>query len=127
MADVIISRKDIQSIIDGVQLSHHYVNYIDVAFMPIPLAIDAIEKGKKGTMMPLNLKKLINCLPVYVNVIPLSTRGLSDALCDSEFSEKYINRAGNPFEFVTEACLYEYEGWWEMTEMMESFMELSWK
>lgn len=31
-----------------------------------------------------------------------------------------------PFEFATEACIYENDGWWDFDELLESFMELLW-
>lgn len=65
-------------------------------------------------------------MPECVNAMPLSRFGLYEAMNDPDFSNKYINRTGNPFEFATEACIYENDGWWDFDELLESFMELLW-
>lgn len=127
MADVVLSRKEILSILGAGQIDTKYSNFEDSAFLPVPLSIDILEKEKKGVnKTPSNLKRMFHCLPECVNVIPLSPRGLYNAMNDQDFSEKYKNRTGNPIEFATEACAYEIEGWWDRNELLESIQELSW-
>lgn len=127
MADVIVNRKELQTIMRGGTINARYAEYKDLAFMPVPLVIDVIEKEKKdGTMMPSELKKRIDEFPGCVYAIPLSSLGLIEAMNDDDFAAKYVNRVGNPIEFATEACVYESECWWDKTEMLESFKELSW-
>lgn len=127
MADVIVNRKELQTIMRSGIINSMYAEYKDFAFMPIPLVIDAIEKEKKaGTMMYSELKNRIGDFPECVNAIPLSSHGLIQAMNDDDFAAKYVNRVGNPIEFATEACVYECEGWWDKTEMLESFREISW-
>lgn len=127
MADTILSKKEILSILDNGQINDKFSNYIDAAFLPIPLAIDVIEREKKrGAKTPTDLKNYINNIPECVNVMPLSQNILYEAMNELNFSEKYINKSGNPFEFATEACIYEKDSWWDCGELLESFMELSW-
>lgn len=127
MADVVLSRKEILSILKAGQIDARYSNLEDSAFLPVPLSIDIIEKEKKGgNKTPLGLKRMFHCLPECVNVIPLSSRGLYNAMNDQNFSEKYKNRTGNPIEFATEASAYEIEGWWDRNELLESIQGLSW-
>ena len=127
MADVIVNRKELQTIMRGGAINARYTEYKDLAFMPIPLFIDVIEKEKKGrSLMPSELKKQIDDLPECLNAIPLSCHGLLEAMNDDDFAAKYVNRVGNPIEFAAEACVYEYEGWWEKVDLLESFKELSW-
>ena len=127
MSDVVLNKKEILSIMEGGQVDAKYSNYVEIPFMPIPLAMDVIEKEKKrGAKTPVDLRKLFDLLPECVNVIPLSQHGLYEAMNDPNFSEKYINRTGNPFEFATEASTYEYEGWWDCVALLTSLSELSW-
>lgn len=127
MADVIVNRKELQTLIRGGVINARYTEYKDLAFMPVPLVIDVIEKEKKGgIMMPSELKNRIGDLPECLNAIALSSHGLIEAMNDDDFAAKYVNRVGNPIEFATEACVYECEDWWDRTEMLESFRELSW-
>lgn len=127
MAYVILNRKELQVLLrDGI-INARYTNYLDSAFMPVPLAIDVIEKEKKGgTLMPSELKKRLDGLPECLNTIPLSSHGLIKAMNDEDFAAKYVNRIGNPIEFATEASVYEYEECWDKAELLESFKELSW-
>jgi len=127
MADTILSKKDILAILENGQINARYSNYVDTAFLPIPLAVDVIEREKKrGTKTPVDLKNLFVSMPECVGVMPLSRFGLYEAMNDPDFSNKYIGRTGNPFEFATEACIYENDSWWDCGELLESFMELSW-
>lgn len=127
MADIILNRKVIQSIMESEQIDVRYANFVDNAFLPVPLAIDVIEKEKKiGTKLPSEINNLIIHLPDCVNAIPLSQIGLYEALNDDDFSSKYLNRNGNPIEFATEACAYEYDGWWDRDDLLNSFQDLSW-
>lgn len=127
MADAILSKKEILSIMENGQINNRFSNYLDMAFLPTPLAIDVIEREKKnGTKTPSDLKKLFDYMPACVNVMSLSQFCLYDAMNDSDFSNKYINRTGHPFEFATEACIYDKDGWWDCDELIESIMELSW-
>ncbi len=127
MAYVIVNRKELQALMrDGI-VNERYANYQDSAFLPVSLAIDVIEKEKKGgTLMPSEFKKRLEGLPECVNTIPLSSHGLIKAMNDEDFVAKYVNRIGNPIEFATEASVYEYEEWWDKAELLESFKELSW-
>ena len=126
MADIILNRRQILSIIDNGQIDARYSSYEDYAYLPIPLAIYTIEREKKnGTRIPSVLKNVINNLPDCVVEISLSPHGLYEALTNPEFSEKYANRVGNPIEMATEACVYEY-GCWDVSELLDSFLELSW-
>lgn len=127
MADVVLSRKEMLSIMEFGQIDAKYSSFEDSVFLPVPLSIDMIEKAKKGgKKIPSDLKRSFHRLPECVNVIPLSPRGLYNAMNDQEFSEKYKNRTGNPVEFATEACAYEIEGWWDQNELLESIRGLSW-
>ena len=127
MADVVLSRREIQLIMENGQIDAKYSNYTNAAFIPVPLSIDVIEKGKKTeTKIPSTLKQLIYNKPDSVNMIPLSPIGLYKAMNDDSFSRKYINRCGNPFELATEACVYEYEEWWDQAELKDSISELPW-
>ena len=97
MADVIVNRKEIQTIMRGGVINSRYTEYKDFAFMPVPLVIDVIEKEKKaGTMMYSELKNRIGDFPECVNAIPLSSHGLIQAMNDDDFAAKYVNRVGNP-------------------------------
>ena len=124
MADVIVNRKELQTIMRGGSINSRYAEYKDFAFLPVPLIIEKEKKG--GTMMPSELKNWIDVFPECVNAIPLSSHGLIEAMNDDDFAAKYVNRVGNPIELSTEACVYECEGWWDKTEMLESFREISW-
>lgn len=127
MADTILSKKEILSIMDNGQINPRFSKYVDAAFLPTPLAIDVIEREKKrGAKTPVDLKKLFDIIPECVSVMPLSQYGLYKAMNDPDFLNKYVDRAGNPFEFATEACIYENDSWWDCNELLESFMELSW-
>lgn len=127
MADVILNRKQIQLIMKNGQVDSRYSCYEDRAFLPVSLAIDVIEKEKKGSnKMPSELKRVIEHIPECVSIIPLSQRGLYEAMNNPEFSDKYTNRLGNPIEMATEACAYEYDDWWDKAELLNSFMELTW-
>lgn len=127
MADTILSKKEILSIMDNGQINAKFSNYVDAAFLPIPLAIDVIEREKKrGVKTPVDLKKIFGSMPEHVSAIPLSRYGLYKAMNDPDFSNKYVDRTGNPFEFATEACIYENDSWWDCGELLDSFMELSW-
>lgn len=127
MADTMLSKKEILSILDNGQINPRFSNYVDAAFLPTPLAIDVIEREKKrGTKTPVGLKKLFDFMPECVGVILLSRYGLYNAMNDPDFSNKYIDRTGNPFEFATEACIYENDSWWDCGELLDSFKELSW-
>lgn len=127
MADVILNRRELKSIMQGGALSQRYSEYIDFAYLPASLAIDVIEKEKKeSNTMPSILQQHLSNLKEGVFIIPLSSQGLLGAMKDPEFSEKYINREGNPIEFATEASIYEFDGWWDKVELMESYNELSW-
>ena len=127
MSDVVLSRKETLSILEAGQIDARYSNFEDSAFLPVSLSIDIIEKEKKGgDKTPSSLKRMFQCLPECVNVIPLSPRGLYNAMNDQDFLEKYKNRTGNPIEFATEASAYEIEGWWDRNELLESIRGLSW-
>lgn len=127
MADTILSKKQILAILENGQINARFSNYVDMAFLPIPLAIDVIEREKKrGAKTPADLKKLFGSMPECVNAMPLSRYGLYEAMNDSDFSNKYLNRTGNPFEFATEACIYENDSWWDCGELFESIKVLSW-
>lgn len=127
MAHVIVKRKELQSILQGGTINTRYVEYKDIAFLPVPLAIDVIEKEKKGgALLPSNLKKLTDQLPECISTIPLNSQGLIYAINDEDFAAKYVNRTGNPIEFAAEACIYAGDGWWEKDELLESFRELLW-
>jgi len=128
MADVVLNRKEILTIMEKGQVDARYSNYVDFAFLPVILAIDLIEREKKrGGKTPADLKKLFELVPECVNVISLSISGLYDAMSDQDFADKYINRTGNPFEFATEATAYENEGWWDRVEFLDSLKELPWE
>lgn len=127
MADTILTKKEILSILDNGQINAKFSNYDDSAFLPIPLAIDVIERAKKrGTKTPTDLKKFLNNIPECVSILPLSQSILYEAMNEPDFSKKHINNACNPFEFATEACIYEKDSWWDRGELLESIMELSW-
>ena len=127
MADVILNRKEIQAILDDGSIGVQYTNCADTAYLPVSLAVDVIEKNKKnGSKYPSELKHLIDGIPSVVTLIPLSPKGLSEAINDQDFCNKYVNSLGNPIAFATEASIYEYEGCWDRNEMIQSFQELSW-
>ena len=127
MADTILSKKEILSILDNGQINDRFSNCVDMAFLPIPLTIDVIEREKKrGAKTPIDLKNIFNNLPGYINIMPLSQSILYEAMNETDFSQKYINKTGNPLEFATEACIYDKNSWWDCGELLESFMELSW-
>lgn len=128
MADVIFNRKDLQLLQEGKALTIRFQKYEDYGYLPIPLILDYFEKSKKGSgIIPSELKKLLLRLQdVNIILIELSKSGLLSALTDNEFEGKYVNRVGNPFEFASEACLYEYEGWWDRCELLDSLQEITW-
>lgn len=127
MADVILNRKEIQTILDGGTIGEQYANCVDSAYLPVALAIDMVEKNKKGGVKtPSEMKKLIQDVPDSVTLIPLSTSGLVKAINDQDFFSKHVNKLGNPLAFATEASLFEYEGCWDRNELLESFQNLSW-
>ena len=127
MADIILSRRQIKLIINNEQIAPPYSTLEDRAYLPVALAIDAIEKEKKSSeKMPSELKRVIERVSEYASLIPLSSRGLYEAMSNPDFSAKYTNRSGNPIEMATEASAYEYDGWWERAEILDSFIELSW-
>lgn len=127
MADVILDRKEIKSVFTKGKISSRYLDCTDVAYLPVTLLIDVIEKRKKnGPQYPAKLKSFINHIPESVTLIPLSSHGLSEALRDPDFCQKYENNEGNPFEFATEASIYEEEYCWDRNELFESFQELTW-
>ena len=127
MADVLLNRKELSAIMEDGRIDTRYLDCVDIGFVPIPFAIDVMEKEKKGkSRVPSDIKRLINLMPKCVNTIPLSQKGLYEAMSNQDFLNKYTNRVGNPAEFATEASLYEYEGWWDRTELLDSFHELSW-
>jgi len=128
MADVILNRTEILSIMEGEDVDERFSKYIDIGFLPVSLAIDVIEKEKKrGIKTPLGMKKIVDRLPDCINMIPLSIHGLNKALTDDDFADKYIDRTGNPIEFATEASVYEIDGWWNRVELLESLADLSWE
>lgn len=47
MADTILSKKEILTILENGQINVRFSNYEEVAFLPIPLAMDVIEREKK--------------------------------------------------------------------------------
>lgn len=128
MADVIFNRKDLQSFCDGKELSDRFQNYEDCGYLPIPLLLDFLEKRKKEcSIIPSDLKKLLPKLKESdICMIEFSKGGLLSALADSDFGEKFVNRVGNPFEFASEASLYEYEDWWDRSELIDSLREITW-
>lgn len=126
MSDYVIGRAQIKSLCDETP-EEVLLDSASQPFLPIPLAIDVIEKEKKGgTRLPAVLKKIINEGFDNVVVIPLSPQGLFNAMSCQDFEGKYSNREGNPFEFATEASAYEYEGVWERSELLESLNNISW-
>lgn len=129
MADVIFSRKDIQVLQEGKDVASRYKEYLDIGFLPIPLLLDYMEKQKKnGGTLPAKLKQLMPRFDEYgITLISLTTAGLCSAFSDPDFSDKYLNREGNPFEFATEACVYEFDKWWDRNELLVSLQELSWE
>ena len=129
MADVIFSRKEIQSLQEGKDVSSLYRDCIDIGYLPIPLLLDCLEKEKKsGGMLPAQLKQV---MPRFdknaITLIALTAAGLCSAFEDPDFSDKYLNREGNPFEFATEACVYEYDLWWDRKELLLSIQDVSWE
>lgn len=129
MADVIFGRKDLQALQEGKHVAPRYQECLDLGYLPIPLLLDYLEKNKKsrGTL-PADLKQVLpRCEENGINLIPLSTNGLCAALSDPDFSERYVNREGNPFEFATEGCIYEYDSWWDRKELLSSLQEISWE
>lgn len=127
MADTILSKKDILAILENGQINARFSNYVDTAFLPIPLAVDVIEREKKrGKKTPAGLKKFFENIPECVCLMSLSQSILYEAMNEPDFSKKYINKKGNPFEFATEACIYEKDSWWDCGELLESFKDLSW-
>ena len=129
MADVIINRKELQSLYAGKELASRFLEYRDCGYLPIPLLLDFVEKRKKGSgIIPSELKKLLPKLKeCNICLIEFSKNGLLSALADSDFERKYINRMGNPFEFASEASLYEYDEWWDKNELIDSLQEISWE
>ena len=113
MADVIINKKELQSLYAGKELPSRFLEYRDCGYLPIPLLLDFIEKRKKGSgIIPSELKNILPKLKeCNICLIEFSKNGLISALADSDFGKKYINRVGNPFEFASEASLYEYDEW----------------
>lgn len=127
MSDVVLHRRQILAIMEGNGIESRFSNYEDRAFMPATLMIDVIEKEKKGgSKIPSQLRFLIDNIPECVSLIPLSSQGLYSAMDDPDFSGKFSNREGNPIEFATEASAYEYDGWWDKAELLNSIHELSW-
>jgi hypothetical protein len=129
MADVIFSRKDLQALQDGKGVATRYQEYLDMGYLPIPLLLDYLEKNKKSHgSLHTELKQVLpRCEENGISLIPLSANGLCTALSDPDFSEKYVNREGNPFELSTEACVYEYDMWWDRKELLSSLQEISWE
>jgi len=127
MADVILNRKEIKTLFAGGTIGTQYLDCTDVAYLPFVLVIDVIEKNKKnGTQCPGELKSLINRIPEFVTLIPLSSHGLSEALKDSSFCSECISSFENPFAIATKASVYEEEYCWDRTELLKSFQELAW-
>ncbi len=128
MADVIFNRKYIQSYHDGKVLPCRFQKYEDCGYLPIPLLLDYLEKRKKErSIIPSELKQLLQKLnESNICMIDFSKNGLLAALADADFGDKYVNRAGNPFEFASEASLFEYDDWWDRCELSESLQEISW-
>ena len=129
MADVIFSRKDIQSLQEGKDVASRYRECLDIGYLPIPLLLDYMEKKKKsGRILPAQLKQI---LPRFdengITQIALTAVGLCSAISDPDFSDKYLNREGNPFEFATEACVYECDMWWDRKELLVSLQDISWE
>lgn len=129
MADVIFNRKDIQSLQEGKDVASRYRNYLDIGYLPIPLLLDHMEKKKKnGGTLPAQLKKVLSRFEENgITKIALTAAGLCSAISDPDFTEKYLNKEGNPFKFATEACLYEYDMWWDRKELLVSLQDISWE
>lgn len=129
MADVIFSRKDIQTLQEGKGVAPRYQKYMDLGYLPLPLLLDYLEKNKKSRgILPSELEQVLPCLNENgINLITLTAKGLCSALLDQDFSEKYVNRGGNPFEFAAEACVYECDTWWNKKELLDSLSEISWE
>lgn len=129
MADVIFNRKDILSLQEGKDVASRYKECLDIGFLPIPLLLDYMEKKKKsGGMLPAQLKQVLPRIEENgINLIALTAAGLCSAFSDPDFSDKYLNREGNPFEFATEACVYEYDLWWDRKELLASLQDISWE
>jgi len=129
MADVIFSRKDIQTLQEGKGVAPRYQKCLDLGYLPFPLLLDHLEKNKKSRgSLPAELKQV---LPRFdqngIILIAMTAKGICSALSDPDFSEKYVNREGNPFEFSTEACVYEYDAWWDRKELLDSLQDISWE
>ena len=127
MADVILNRKEIKSVLIEGKIDSRYLDCTDLAYLPATLLINVIEKEKKNAhQYPSKLKSFIERIPEAVTMIPLSCRGLSESLKETDFCKKYVNRVGNPFAFATEASIFEEEFCWDRKELLESFQELTW-
>ena len=129
MADVIFSRKDIRALQEGKDVASRYKDCLDIGFLPIPLLLDYIEKKKKsGGLLPAQLKHVLSRINENgITPIALTAAGLCSAFSDPDFSGKYLNREGNPFEFATVACVYEYDMWWDRKELLISLQDISWE
>ena len=129
MADVIFSRKDFQSLQEGKDVSSRYRDFLDIGYLPIPLLLDCLEKKKKSSgMLPAQLKQVLHRLNENgIIQIALTAAGLCSAFSDPDFSDKYLSREVNPFEFATEACVYECDMWWDRRELLVSLRDVSWE
>lgn len=129
MADVIFSRKDIRALQEGKDVASRYKECLDIGYLPIPLLLDYMEKKKKNDgILPVQLKQVLSRFEENgITSIALTATGLCSAFSDPNFLNKYLNREGNPFEFATEACVYEYDMWWDRKELLVSLQDISWE
>lgn len=127
MGYCVFSRRDIADLFDKQKINDAYKQYVDYPFLPIGLLVDELEKRKKKEMLPQQLINQLEAIPEQVFHIPLTPHNLVKALQTDEFSNQFVSSQSNPFEVMSEVCLFDDSvDWAEKNELYESLHQIEW-